>query len=576
MKKLLLAFGFFLVSSITLSLLNSVKAAVICNWNGSASGDWTDVDNWDIISGCPGVPVVNNYNVVFPSTATNKTITNVPDGLVIQSMSLDGNYNITGSTAHIVNGITSTSNFAQINIDLILDANQTFGPAYYSDINLNGFNLDFDSSISGITLNGIVSGNGNITVTNTENHPVNFIHPNTFTGNIDIYANGVTISGNGGFGNPSNPITMHAGAGYLFLAGFIDIPNPITFYEDTGVDSMWGNNTLSGSITAAGNSSSFGVEDDTLTISGALLGSYNITFGNGVNFEGDGALYNGILTIVGSSHINGLIAAEVNLVSNGTLWGTGTLGTLNAISGTIAPGNSPGIININGNMILSASDNVNFEIIGTTPGTGYDQIQVTGSTNLNDATLGLAFGYAPTGGTVFNLINSLGGITGTFAGLPNGSLINIGGQDYIIEYTDTQVSLGTVGGVVTSEISNIIINPTNPTAGQAVTITVVVGTNFLTPTGTVELFDGETSLGTANVVAGNAVFTISNFSVGSHSLTAVYSGDLQHDEATSEPYSLTVNNPILADTGVSIPTASIILIMLISFVGIKFTSKRIN
>lgn len=42
MKKLLLAFGFFLVSSITLSLLNSVKAAVICNWNGSASGDWTD------------------------------------------------------------------------------------------------------------------------------------------------------------------------------------------------------------------------------------------------------------------------------------------------------------------------------------------------------------------------------------------------------------------------------------------------------------------------------------------------------------------------------------------------------
>ena len=576
MKKFLLVFGFFLASSLVFSFSNSVKAAVVCNWNGSESSDWTDPDNWDIIAGCPGAPTVDNYDVVFPLSASNKTITNVPDSLIIQSMTLDGNYNITGTTAYIVNGVTSTSNFAQINIDLILNGNQTFGPAYYSDINLNGFDLDFDSSIAGITLNGVISGEGDITVTNTENHPVIFIHQNTFSGNIDIYSNGVTITGNGGFGNITNLITMHPGAGYLFVVGNIDIPQSIVLYEDTGIDNVWGNNALSGTIITAGNSSTFGAEDGTLTISGSLMGTYNTTFGDGINFAGDGAFYHGILTIVGSSRINGLIAAEVNLVSNGTLWGTGTLGTLNAISGTIAPGNSPGIININGDMILSASDNVNFEIIGTTPGTGYDQIQVTGSTNLNGATLGLALGYSPTGGTVFNLINSPGGITGTFAGLPNGSLIDIGGQDYIIEYTETQVNLGTVGGIVTSEISNIIINPTNPTSGQTVTITVVVGTNFLTPTGTVELFDGEISLGTANVVAGNAVFTISNFSAGSHSLTAVYSGDLQHDEATSEPYSLIVNNPILADTGASIPTSAIILIMLISIAGIKFTGKMIN
>src|SRR5205814_1771248 len=47
------------------------------------------------------------------------------------------------------------------------------------------------------------------------------------------------------------------------------------------------------------------------------------------------------------------------------------------------------------------------------------------------------------------------------------------------------------------------------------------------PTGTVEFFDGDTSLGTANVINGTAVLPLgsSALAVGQHNLRAVYSGD---------------------------------------------------
>ncbi|MGW2378117.1 Ig-like domain repeat protein, partial [Kitasatospora sp. NPDC001683] len=53
------------------------------------------------------------------------------------------------------------------------------------------------------------------------------------------------------------------------------------------------------------------------------------------------------------------------------------------------------------------------------------------------------------------------------------------------------------------------------------------------PTGTVSFFDGATLLGTATLVAGVATFTTSGLSVGSHALTAVYSGSARFNGSTS-------------------------------------------
>ena len=57
------------------------------------------------------------------------------------------------------------------------------------------------------------------------------------------------------------------------------------------------------------------------------------------------------------------------------------------------------------------------------------------------------------------------------------------------------------------------------------------------PTGSVQLFDGATSLGTANLASGTAQFQATFSTTGAHSLTAVYSGDAGFAGATSPPYS---------------------------------------
>lgn len=62
--------------------------------------------------------------------------------------------------------------------------------------------------------------------------------------------------------------------------------------------------------------------------------------------------------------------------------------------------------------------------------------------------------------------------------------------------------------------------------GQSVTLSAVVQPSAGgSPTGTVTFFDGATSLGSTSVSSNIAQLTLSNLSVGSHSVTAAYSGD---------------------------------------------------
>jgi large repetitive protein len=66
----------------------------------------------------------------------------------------------------------------------------------------------------------------------------------------------------------------------------------------------------------------------------------------------------------------------------------------------------------------------------------------------------------------------------------------------------------------------------NPsTVGQPVTLTASVSSAGGTPTGSVEFFDGSTSLGVVNLSGGTAALPTSTLTAGSHGITAVYSGD---------------------------------------------------
>jgi hypothetical protein len=95
------------------------------------------------------------------------------------------------------------------------------------------------------------------------------------------------------------------------------------------------------------------------------------------------------------------------------------------------------------------------------------------------------------------------------------------------------VNQDTTGTVVTSSL-----NPSQ--SGQSVTFTATV--TPATATGTVTFMDGTASLATERVTAGVATFPTTTLSVGSHSITAVYSGDTNDLGNTSPILTQVVNN----------------------------------
>ncbi len=68
-----------------------------------------------------------------------------------------------------------------------------------------------------------------------------------------------------------------------------------------------------------------------------------------------------------------------------------------------------------------------------------------------------------------------------------------------------------------------------------------------TPTGTVAFSDGSTALATETLTNGQAIFTASAFSVGSHSISAAYSGDATF-QASTGTLSQTVNQAATTTT----------------------------
>jgi hypothetical protein len=91
---------------------------------------------------------------------------------------------------------------------------------------------------------------------------------------------------------------------------------------------------------------------------------------------------------------------------------------------------------------------------------------------------------------------------------------------------------------------------TKTASGSAVDLTATLSSNNKT-TGTVTFYDGTTSIGTStNLSNGVATLSTTSLSVGTHALTAVYSGDSNNlasgssstlEQAVTGTFTLTVN-----------------------------------
>jgi hypothetical protein len=81
--------------------------------------------------------------------------------------------------------------------------------------------------------------------------------------------------------------------------------------------------------------------------------------------------------------------------------------------------------------------------------------------------------------------------------------------------------------------------------GQSITFTATVnGTGPTTPTGSVTFYDGSTAIGTASLSGGTATLKLSTLTAGTHTISAVYSGDAFDLTSTSTALSEVVNTPV--------------------------------
>ena len=111
-------------------------------------------------------------------------------------------------------------------------------------------------------------------------------------------------------------------------------------------------------------------------------------------------------------------------VGTGTLGGTGTITANVTAGGLVSPGNSPGRLNIAGNLTLLATSTSLFELGGTVQGTSYDFLSVSG-TAIFDGTLQLKFvnsfqqSAQPT--DTFTLLTASNALNTSFANVANGA-----------------------------------------------------------------------------------------------------------------------------------------------------------
>ncbi len=250
----------------------------------------------------------------------------------------------------------------------------------------------------------------------------------------------------------------------------------VTFFGDVALDSLivselsgsagifanidtTGNQFYSGSIDIAGPqrlSASFIQFDNTLRLinddltlnlrSPGSIAAASISGDGGIikNGPGDIALagnnsYTGATSINdGTLLIDGSISnSSAITVNGGVLGGNGVADVpVDINTGTIAPGSSPGNLNI-GDLLLDSNGVYQAEINGLMAGVEHDQLTVTGTVTINDARLDLSGSYIPAGlNDSIILVNNDGAdlIVGRFLDLPEGSFVDNNGP-LTITYT---------------------------------------------------------------------------------------------------------------------------------------------
>ncbi len=319
-----------------------------------------------------------------------------------------------------------------------------------------------------ITLNGVISGSELLTIVKDGGatrllNGANSHSGGTFNGgyvqaNSGAFGTGdITLDGNGterggiqnynGYDVHANNVIVEAGGGImkagwnsnLEFTGVTSGSGRLRIQEDSGTVVLSNAaNTFSGNIEFDGANSRISVASlesgsYTGTISGAGTFDYAGT-GTQVITSSSTISYTGSTTVTsGNLQVDADMSSSAMFVRTGaTVSGIGALGVTSIeAGGTIAPGQSPGVISTSDFTLRGA---YSAEIAATT---SHDQIDVTGTVDVSGGTLNLIFSGTYAWGDEIIIVNNDGtdAVTGTFTGLNEGdTATTYGGFDWVTSY----------------------------------------------------------------------------------------------------------------------------------------------
>ena len=316
------------------------------------------------------------------------------------------------------------------------------------------------------TFSGVISGSGGLTFAARSGVTAGrfFLSgANLFTGGLSITGGEVRITQDSALGNIANNIEIDGG-----LLGYELTSSPLTISASRQITLGNGNgssdhgfnvrNTGTGASTVLATVNYDGVIANKSSETGILTksGLGTLTLGGTSTYTGATTVKGGTLMVSTGGSIaqsslttvttgttlvaNGTVGAvTVNL--GGTLNGTGTVGTT-TVAGTLNPGNSPGVLNVNGNLTMASGGNMVWELFANTATQAspavFDQVLVSGILTFAGSNgITLNFGTTAGGSTVSwsdsfwssNRSFLIYDVAGSTTGFSNLSLLNTSFND---------------------------------------------------------------------------------------------------------------------------------------------------
>jgi len=426
-----------------------VRAAASATWSGGGGdGSWSDGANW-----VGGSPPASGDALVFPPSSHTST-TNDLTGYSFSGMTFSAaGYEIAGDaftlTGPLVVSAAVTSGQDEIDPPVTLT-----GPGTVSVVT-GGATLDLKAPPAGAL---VKTGAGSLDAEGLD------------ADTSPVTVRGGVLTGCGGGGSSTSPIVVKAGASYVAGSAasqdLISCPRPLTLngsgYQGEGAlealtGVVLGSLTLGSDALIAGSTSS----ESTYWSGTVAIGSHTLTVADrddtmagGISGRGTLVVDTATETLVEGTGTLGAAVVETRLglavptskvtVDPGALLWTVSRITSLAVSPAAglwpcdvppdipptAPG-PPTVTHLTNSLTLPAGATYT-AALGVGTAAGNDSLRVTGGAlDISGATLsvdtaGSCDGYpVPTQvGDRYTILSALGGVSGTFQGLPNGSLIS--------------------------------------------------------------------------------------------------------------------------------------------------------